>query len=106
MSDNKINEEHKQLENNIQASRLIDPEELEKIFNEMILNQESLKNGFNTLNKFETQRNFHLGVLTNIFKNLDDERFKKLACSAFNIYIRNNWNMNHFITNEEKLVLI
>lgn len=104
MSEQTINEEHKQQENNNHIPRLIDSEELEKVFGEMISNQENLKNGYNTLNRYEPLRNFHLGVLTNIFNNLENNKYKKLASSAFNIYIRKNWNINNLIGNEEKLV--
>ncbi len=103
MSEPKINEEHKQQDND-KHPKIIDSEELDKIFGEMISNQEKLKNGYNTLNKYEVLRNFHLAVLTNIFDNIDNVKYKKLACSAFNIYVRKNWNISNLITNEEKLV--
>jgi len=104
MSEHIKNEEYKLQENNNHFSRMINPEELEKSFVEMIYNGENLKNGYITLNKYELMRNFHLGVLTNIFNNLDNDIFKKLASSTFNIYVRKNWNLNYLITNEEKLV--
>ncbi len=86
--------------------RLIQEEELEKVFKEMILNDDDLKNGFNILNKLENLRNFHVGVLLIIFNNLDNVKLKRLACSALSIFIRKNYNMNNYITNEEKLVKI
>jgi len=99
-----MNEETKKQETNQAISRVVEPEELEKIFGEMITNPVNLKNGHNILNNYESLKNFHIAVLTIIFNNLDNDRFKKLACSVLNIHIRKNWNMNGYITNEEKLV--
>lgn len=104
MSDQIINEEQKLQENNNHISKMISPEELEKVFFEMISDQASLKIGHNILNKYESLRNFHLGVLTNFFNNLENDKFKKLSSSAFNIYVKKNWNINNLITDEEKLV--
>jgi len=106
MSQSNSNEESKIQEINNNIIRMVDPEELEKIIGEMTSNQQRLKIGYNILNEYENLRNFHVGVLINIFNNLNNDKFKKLACAAFNMYIRRNWNINYFISNEEKLVII
>lgn len=99
-----MSEENKQQEVSISSRKFVNVDELENKLLEMSVKQDNLKNGYNTLNLYENQKNFHIGVLDIIFKNIGNINLVKLSCCILNLYIKKNWSMNNLITPEEKLV--
>ena len=86
IDDHKINQD---LPN--QTRGIIEMEKLEKILSEMVVNSDHLKNGFKIISEYEIFRNFHFGLLTVIFNNLEYPKLYKLTSSIVNIFIRKNW---------------
>jgi len=77
-----------------------------KIFYDLTINQNNLKQGYTILSKYEKHKGFYFGTLQIIFTNLTEKNLIKLCCSAFSIFIKKIWNIEEYIDEEEKLVKI
>lgn len=61
------------------------------------------KNGYNTLLKYETCKNFHLSLIRLSFEPAVSEETRKLASCCAKKFIKKNWGEN-FFEMEEKSV--
>ena len=79
-----------------------------KDIDEMLSNPEKLKDGFNMLSKHETQKNFYLNFLQISFDpslNKNKQRMKLSGC-CFICFLKKNYDIEGFITDEEKLKIV
>lgn len=73
-----------------------------KLIDEMILNGDKLKQGFNILSQFQQMKMFHFNLLKVCVSDYEGQR-GKLASSVSKVFIKNNWDS---IDNEEKEQII
>ena len=103
----KINEESSKINNPIDRSERKLEDSLKDI-DDMLSNPEKLKDGYNILSNYETQKNFYLNFLkisfdSNLNKNIQR---KKLSGCCFICFIKKNYDIEGLITDEEKLNIV
>jgi hypothetical protein len=68
-------------------------------------NQE-FKNGYQTLIKLETHKNFHLSLVRLTFEPSISENARKLASCCAKLFVKKNWNENFFEIEEKSVSYI
>ena len=79
-----------------------------KDIDEMLSNPDKLKDGYNLLSKFETRKNFYLNFLKISFdSSLNKNKLRmKLSGCCFICFLKKNYEIEGFITDEEKLNIV
>ena len=103
----KINEESSKINKPIDRSERKLEDSLKDI-DDMLSNPEKLKDGYNILSNYETQKNFYSNFLkisfdSNLNKNIQR---KKLSGCCFICFIKKNYDIEGLITDEEKLNIV
>ena len=78
---------------------------LKQLINTFITDYKELKNGYETLLKHETFKNFHLSLIRLTFEPSVNEHTRKLASCCAKLFIRKNWGAG-IIEIEEKSVIL
>ena len=104
---NKINEGSTKLNKTIDRSERKFEDSLKDI-DDMLSNPNNLKDGYNILSNYETQKNFYLNFLKIAFDsnlNKNSQRMKLSAC-CFTCFLKKNYEIAGLITDEEKLNIV
>jgi hypothetical protein len=86
----------------------IKKEELSKIIESMITDQKILQNGYQILSNNEFRKNFYFNLLQLCFEADKEQKIQKmkLCGSVFHTFIKQNYESEDKITNEEKLNIV
>ena len=76
---------------------------LKQLINTFITDYKELENGYQTLVKHETFKNFHLSLIRLTFEPTVNEQTRKLASCCAKLFIKKNWGVG-IIEIEEKSV--
>ena len=76
---------------------------LKQLIHTFINEYKELKNGYETLLKLETYKNFHLSLIRLTFEPTVNENTRKLASCCAKLFIKKNWG-GGIIEIEEKSV--
>lgn len=76
---------------------------LKQKLSSFLTDHKEFQNGYNTLLKYESFKNFHLSLVRLTFEPMVSENTRKLSSCCARIFIKKNWGEN-FIEIEEKSV--
>ena len=76
---------------------------LKQILSSFLTDYKEFKNGYNTLLKYETLKNFHLSLVRLTFEPAVNEQTRKLASCCAKKFIKKNWNENYFELEEKSV---
>ena len=103
------NEKDSDTNNNPEKDKTeIKKEDLSKIIESMISDQKLLQNGYQILSNNEYRKNFYFNLLQLCFEAEKEQKIQKmkLCGSVFHTFIKQNYESEDKITNEEKLNIV
>ena len=78
---------------------------LKQMLSSFLNDYKEFKNGYNTLLKYETFKNFHLSLVRLTFEPAVNPQTRKLASCCAKKFIKKNWNENYFELEEKSVFL-
>ena len=76
---------------------------LKQLLSSFLTDCREFENGYNTLLKYETSKNFHLSLVRLTFEQAVSEQLRKLASCCAKKFIKKNWSENFFELEEKSV---